>query len=78
MIYKNISHHVGLHQEQFVGSIAPVTNPFKDSLDDLTDLDDLEDLSPSPRLPLLTASVSRQSQSTTIDVLDSQPPPEVP
>ncbi len=78
MIYKNISCHVGLYQEQFVRSIVPITNHFKDSLDNLTDLDDLEDLLPLPRLLLLTTSVSRQPQLTTMNVLDSQPTLEVP
>jgi len=43
--------------------MAPVTNPFKDNLDDLTDSDDLEELLPSPKQPLLTTSASVQRQS---------------
>ena len=60
---QNVTHHVRLHQQQFVGSVAPVANPFKDNLDDLTDSDDLGELLLSPKQPSLTTSASIQHQS---------------
>jgi hypothetical protein len=62
-MYKNVTRHIGLHQQQFFASMAAVANPYKDNLDDLTDSDDLGELSPSPKLPSLVTSTRIQHQS---------------
>ena len=37
IIYESVAHHVGLHQQSFIGSARPVANPHKGDLDDLTE-----------------------------------------
>lgn len=62
-ITKNVGHQVGL-QQLFTSDVAPVANPYNDTLDDLSDSDESEESpiqSPS-RTPSIEPKTPLQSQ----------------
>jgi len=63
MIRKKVMRQVGLHEQDITTNIAPIPNPYNNSLDDLEDIDDSEGSLPSysPRLRARTLNIQGRS-----------------